>query len=331
MGIFLTAVISMGILGAFFAAILAVASLKFSVEQDSRITAIEDILPGANCGGCGLPGCSNLAEAIVRGEAPIHACPVAGDEIDAEIASIMGVEAAATKERESAVLLCGGGDGLASKSSLYGGLKNCRGANRIPGGTKDCQFGCLGLGDCAAVCSFDAITMGEDKLPHIDKEKCTACAMCVKACPRSLLMLQPLDQATVVRCKATYPGKRVRSICQVGCIGCRLCVKTCPVEAIDFKENLAVIDFTKCVNCGQCAQKCPTKAITYSRPRIESIAITSDCVGCALCLKKCPVEAITGKVKEVHHIDEEKCIQCGICYEVCRKDAIDVVWIQENS
>lgn len=331
MGLFLTAVISMGILGAFFATILAVASLKFSVEQDSRITAIEDILPGANCGACGLPGCSNLAEAIVRGEAPVNACPVGGDDVDAGIASIMGVEAAATKERDVATLLCGGGRELTQKSSLYGGLKNCRGANKIPGGTKDCQYGCLGLGDCAAICSFDAIMMGEDGLPHIEKERCTACGLCVNACPRSLLMLQPKDQATVVRCKATYPGKKVRSICQVGCIGCRLCVKICPVEAIDFKDYLAVIDFKKCVDCGQCAQKCPTGAIFFSRPRIESITITSDCVGCTLCLKKCPVEAITGKAKELHHIDEEKCIKCGICYEVCRKDAIDVELSREKS
>lgn len=331
MGIFFTAIISMGILGAFFAAILAVASLKFSVKQDPRIKAIEDALPGANCGGCGLPGCSNLAWAIVRGEAPVNACPVASSETNEEIASIMGVEAAASLEREVALLLCGGGRDLTTKSSLYGGIKTCRGADNIPGGTKDCQFGCLGLGDCALVCPFDAIVMGEDDLPRINEDRCTACRKCVEACPRSLIILSSVGQDTVVRCRATYPGKKVRKICSVGCIGCRLCVKVCPVDAISFEDHLAEIDPKTCINCGECVKKCPTKAITYSRPFMESLSITDDCIGCTLCEKKCPVGAITGEPKEVHTIDQEKCVGCGICYEVCRKDAIEVVWGEENS
>ena len=50
-------------------------------------------LPGNNCGGCGYPGCSGLAAAIVKGEAPVNGCPVGGSEVGAKVAKIMGTDA----------------------------------------------------------------------------------------------------------------------------------------------------------------------------------------------------------------------------------------------
>jgi NADH:ubiquinone oxidoreductase subunit F (NADH-binding)/(2Fe-2S) ferredoxin len=46
------------------------------------------------------------------------------------------------------------------------------------------------------------------------------------------------------------------------------------------------------------------------------------CTGCRLCSLKCPQEAITGEKKKPHKLDLEKCIQCGICYDVCKFDAV---------
>ena len=63
------AVFMMGGLGLFIGVGLAIASKVFYVYVDPKITAVEDALPGANCGGCGLPGCSANAEAIVAGTA----------------------------------------------------------------------------------------------------------------------------------------------------------------------------------------------------------------------------------------------------------------------
>ena len=92
-------IISLGGMGLIFGAGLAYASQKFAVEVDERVSAIRDILPGANCGACGYPGCDGLASAIVAGEAPVNACPVGGADAAEKIASVMGVEADSQDKR----------------------------------------------------------------------------------------------------------------------------------------------------------------------------------------------------------------------------------------
>ena len=68
-------------------------------------------------------------------------------------------------------------------------------------------------------------------------------------------------------------------------------------------------------------KKCPAgvcrQLITYS---IDEEA----CHGCLACKKLCPQEAITGERKEPHHINQDKCIKCGVCLEACKFDAIRV-------
>ena len=61
----ISAILALGIMGLVLAAILAVASKVFEVKTDERVGKICDVLPGANCGGCGYAGCSNLAAEIV--------------------------------------------------------------------------------------------------------------------------------------------------------------------------------------------------------------------------------------------------------------------------
>jgi NADH-quinone oxidoreductase subunit F len=48
------------------------------------------------------------------------------------------------------------------------------------------------------------------------------------------------------------------------------------------------------------------------------------CNGCHLCFKPCPTGAITGEKKQLHTLDQDKCIQCGACYEICKIDAVIV-------
>jgi Na+-translocating ferredoxin:NAD+ oxidoreductase RNF subunit RnfB len=255
------AITVMAIIGVVFGIGLAFASHKLRVETDPRVASVRDALPGANCGGCGFPGCDGLADAIVAGTASAAACKPGGAKTAEAIASIMGLAVDTTAERQVAMVMCGGGLGLAIERSKYLGVQTCPGAMLAGSGSKACTFGCLGYGTCVAVCTFDAIHMGPDGLPVVDKEKCTACGNCVKACPRAIISLVPVSKVVHVRCKNTDPGAAVRRVCKVGCISCQICVRACPTKAMQFANNLAYINYDLCDNCGICAQKCPTKAI----------------------------------------------------------------------
>ncbi|HHY45671.1 MAG TPA: RnfABCDGE type electron transport complex subunit B [Firmicutes bacterium] len=251
----------LGGLGALFGVALALAAKKFAVEQDPRFEKIVEVLPGANCGGCGYPGCSGLAEAISKGSAPVDACPVGGAAVAAKVATIMGQEPVKGYVRKVARVMCGGDRANASTRFLYSGLNDCKAAGLVAGGPKACTYGCLGLGSCVRACPFDAMRMGDNGLPIVDEEKCTGCGKCVAACPRNLIVLVPDSSKVNVYCKSEARGAQVRKVCKVGCIGCGLCVKVCPNSAIVLENNLASILPEKCDACGRCVEKCPTKCI----------------------------------------------------------------------
>ena len=46
------------------------------------------------------------------------------------------------------------------------------------------------------------------------------------------------------------------------------------------------------------------------------------CRGCTLCARNCPTHAISGKVREVHVIDKDICIKCGVCMANCKFGAV---------
>jgi len=324
--IYIYSILSMGGIGAILALGLGLAAKKFHVEVDERIKEVEKVLPGANCGACGYAGCSSFAEAVIKGDAEINGCPVGGNEVAEKIAEILGVQEE-TNETVKAQLLCSGGIKETKKISEYHGIETCKAVSSINGGSKSCQYACLGYGDCEEVCPFDAIEMSENGLPIIDKEKCTGCGKCVQACPQNIIVLAPEDKLNHIRCSSHEPGKVVSKICEVGCIGCSLCVKTCPIDAIKMEDNLAVIDYDKCINCGLCSEKCPTRTIEFNGRLIEKVVITDQCVGCTRCAKACPVNAIEGELKKVHEIDQNKCVKCGLCYDVCKVEgAIEVTY-----
>ena len=271
----IVSLVSMGAMGALFGAGLAWASRKFAVESDSRIDEIEEILPGANCGGCGYPGCRGFAEAVVTAGAPVDGCPVGGSAVAAQVAEIMGVRLEDSGERLVALVRCGGGHAEAKQRAEYVGMDDCRAAVVVGGGAKGCEYGCLGLASCVKACPFDAFAMGPNGLPIVDKAACTACGRCVVACPRDLIALVPCNMQVHVLCRSYDRGRQVRDNCQVGCIGCKACERVCEADAIHVTDFLAEIDYTKCTNCGACAAKCPTKAIIIEedgRPHVTSAA-----------------------------------------------------------
>jgi ferredoxin len=175
-------------------------------------------------------------------------------------------------------------------------------------------------------CPFDAITMSEDNLPIINKEKCTACGKCVAACPKQVIELGLMSKAVVISCHSKDKGLDVKKKCQVGCIACGICVRTCPVDAIKVDNNLARINHDKCITCGLCVKKCPTNAIhDYLQPRSKASIDPSKCIGIDACAKVCPVNAISGDIRAVHTVDQSKCIGCGMCSARCTKKAIEMV------
>lgn len=261
----LISVMTMGIMGAFFAFVLSIALKKFKIDEDPRIDQLEAILPGANCGACGFPGCRALAEAIVKGEADPGSCSVGGSETAEEIAGIMGVEVSRA-ERKVAVLLCRGTEEAAGRKADYRGVKTCYAASLVQSGNKFCSYGCLGYGDCVKACNFDALHMGKEGLPVVDREKCTACGLCVKACPKSLFELYPESRTFFVFCKSLDNPKTSRSNCKNACTGCMICTKGAKNGEIVVTDNLSRIKSLDILDNEEAMQwvgKCPTQAIGF--------------------------------------------------------------------
>ncbi|MFO7727176.1 MAG: RnfABCDGE type electron transport complex subunit B [Desulfonatronovibrio sp.] len=254
------AIAVMGLLGLFLSLILGFTAKAFYVPTDPRVAQINDALPGANCGACGLAGCSDLATAIVSGHAEPQDCKAGGSETLAAISEILGIEVNA-EEQMVAQMFCSGTKTSSDHKFIYHGINDCRAAELVSGGDKSCSYGCLGLGTCARVCAFGAITMLKSGLPVVEARKCTACGNCVKVCPKGIPKLVPISQKSVCFCQSHDPGKVVKKICEVGCIGCSLCKKVCPEYAIRMVDSLAVVDPGRCTGCGLCYEKCPTGVI----------------------------------------------------------------------
>lgn len=258
-------IISLCAIGIASAVILYFVAQKFKVEEDPRIDIVEGLLPGANCGGCGYPGCRGLAEAAVKSDSMdgIY-CPVGGSDTMGKVATALGREVIAQAPK-TAVVRCNGNCENRPRTSQYDGAVSCAIAHSVYAGDTACTYGCLGCGDCVITCPFDAIHMNEETgLPVVDDEKCVACGACVKACPRNIIELRnkgPKDRRIFVSCVNKDKGAVARKACKVACIACTKCQKECPFEAITMTNNLAYIDFNKCRLCRKCVSVCPTAAI----------------------------------------------------------------------
>ncbi len=277
--ILLFSILMLSLLGVTLAVILYFVAQKFKVSEDPRIDEVEAVLPGANCGGCGYPGCRGFADAFVKAEdITTMFCPVGGNETMKAAAAIMGKTVEA-KDPMVAVVRCSGSPENRNRIVEYNGASSCKLATSLYSGDTACQYGCLGLGDCVAVCKFDAIYIDPvTLLPVVDEEKCTACGACVKACPKFIIELRkkgPKGKRIYVSCVNKDKGGVARKACTVACIGCGKCVKACPHEAITLENNVAYIDYNKCKLCRKCVEECPTGAILElnfppRKPKVEA-------------------------------------------------------------
>jgi Na+-translocating ferredoxin:NAD+ oxidoreductase RNF subunit RnfB len=258
---FLTAVLALGGLTLVLATALVVASRKLAVWEDPRIDVVEEMLPHANCGACGFPGCRPFAEALVGGEALPGKCTVSPEDERVRIAAYLGVDVGA-EEKIVARLACAGGSNVARNHARYDGLQSCAAAAQVAGGGKGCFWGCLGLADCAEVCDFDAIHMNAHDLPVVDEDKCTACGDCVEACPKDLFSLHPVSHRLWVACRSLDEGDEILEDCEVACTACGRCAMDAP-GLITMQNNLPVVDYGKNHNTAEPIQRCPTGAIVW--------------------------------------------------------------------
>ncbi len=271
------AAVVMAGLGLLTSGMLLVAARRFYVFEDPRIARIEDLLPGANCGACGLPGCKAYSEALVL-QGTDGACPAAGADVMAAIGEVLGkqLESGASLK---AVVMCAGHDDVAAHRGLYEGLHDCRAAHLLGLAEKTCPYGCIGLGTCIPECPFDAIVQGNG-IVTVDGDRCTGCGSCVDACPRDLFTMIPAGHQVVVACDSHDGAKKVRGYCSVGCTSCTACihkvvkekVKGCPEDAIAMVNGVAVIDHDKCVQCWECVDMCRTKTILHVNEELPVVA-----------------------------------------------------------
>ncbi len=254
----LMALLVVGLVALVAGILLAVASHFFGIKEDETVVKIRACLPGANCGACGFAGCDDYAKAIAKGAAT-NLCTPGGDSAAANIAAVLGIEAADVIEK-IAVVHCSGNCNVTSKKAVYDGIQSCKAASMLYAGPGACSYGCVGCGDCAKVCPYGAICM-KDGIAHVDRRVCVGCGLCAKACPKNLITLVPDTIKVVQGCSNKDKGAVARKNCQVACIGCKKCQINCPETAILIKDNLAEINYMLCSGCGKCVENCPTHCL----------------------------------------------------------------------
>lgn len=254
------AVIVVSIIGVLCAVMLSVASKVMAVEVDERIPKVRECLPGANCGGCGFPGCDGYAAALVEDpELELTLCAPGGAACAQAMGAVLG-RSAGEMIPKMGYVHCKGDCNYTGNKMEYVGIESCKAAKLMFGAPGKCTFGCIGLGDCVKACSENGICI-QDGIAHINGRLCVGCGSCVRVCPNQVISLVPKTAGATVACSNKEKGAAARKKCSAGCIGCGMCARKCPEHAITVQNNLAVIDYDKCSGCGTCKEVCPSKCI----------------------------------------------------------------------
>ncbi len=244
--------------------LIIVANRVLPKEPESlrKAEEVSKYLPGINCGACGYPGCFAYAQALSEDKDVFFkstcATVLQEPEMLKGLERLLGIEIDTSKMDKKAVVRCFGNSRWMGE---YAGVKSCKAADKVSGGPRECPFGCLGFGDCVAVCPNDAICIDEKQgVAVVDPDKCTGCGLCVKECPRNIIELVQSYANIVFLCNyqslRNVPGWKK---CDLGCLHCKKCFKICENDAIIWNDERGIpeFDFSKCTLCGKCIEICP--------------------------------------------------------------------------
>lgn len=276
----LTSIITLFALGLVAAAILAVASRVFYIKEDPRVEAVLEVLPGANCGGCGFAGCEGYAAAVVSDPSiPANKCCAGGAQTSIAVGELTGKT---VSEAEPLVSLrrCDKVAGNVALRYQYHGMPSCAAAAMLRGGVDTCKYSCLGFGDCVVACPFDAMEI-KDGLVQVNASKCIGCGRCVETCPRDALELVPKRSRVAVYCNTRDKLRAVTDVCDSGCIKCGRCIKACPAKAVRLENNRIVVDHLQCLSYGSecneaCVYSCARRIFRLTRPRTTPPVVLDD-------------------------------------------------------
>ena len=320
-----TPILIFTILGFALGIVITFADNKLRVAEDTRIKEIASFLPGANCGACGFAGCAAFAEAIVNGKAKPSSCIPGGTSVSAKITKFLGISVTENVVK-TAKIHCKGGIAEAKERAVYDGIADCFAAVLIGNGSKECEYGCLGFGNCVKICPLGAIFINKNGVAEVNDEKCAGCGMCISFCPRKLIDVSLESQKIFVACSNHDRGAKVKQYCKVGCTGCTLCTKTGTVpDSIIMDNFLPKLNYSTTENFILAAHKCPSHCFTDLAKARPTVNIDTKCIGCGKCVEVCPIEgAIEGNQGERYSVNKNLCIGCGRCIASCEARAIGI-------
>ncbi len=266
---FVVAALTMTATGLLLGCVIGFFAKFFRVETDQRVELITELLPNANCGGCGKAGCADFAKSVVDGENSPGKCPVSSRETVSAIARVLGIEAGG-EFKQVAVVTCSGDRSKMKTVVRYNGVTDCVSASMIAGGPKGCAYGCLGMSSCAHACPFGAIEI-RNGLAFVHTGLCVGCGKCVRTCPRGLIKLVPADAPFHVFCNSPANGATKRKFCDAPCIGCRKCARAMP-EKMEITGFLAKVNYSASAPSAEevAGVGCPTgclRAIPFTQER----------------------------------------------------------------
>lgn len=240
------------------------AFVPHKVQGLEKTEEIADILPGINCGACGVPGCFAYARELTKDAGLIFKVPCTAVLQDAEglkrLEKALGITLDASEMSRKALIHC---RGHSEDIYNYSGVGTCKAAAQLHSGQKKCPYACLGRGDCLAACPHNAIS-ARNGVTIVDQEKCTGCGLCLAECPQNLIELVPAGTKIAFLCNYAplrdIPG---REKCGTGCIHCRKCFKICEDEAVTWNKERAIpeFDIEKCTLCLKCIDTCPQNTL----------------------------------------------------------------------